>query len=248
MTWRHAVASRKHTHRARPQRGPSLRRSSSTSSTWEPVGLGMIRLQRWESGPCSAAFSSRIPDTFVEIVKIWPRSPPVPGDDRGLALLGQMAGSGQGGRRYGGRRRPPRHRTLKTNKAPWRRSPVRCSPRRRSLVRSPRGHGALQMEWWRRGGSNSRPSHCERDALPAELRPHLWFPWSCLKSTSRKQGPECTTVPRGPAIPRRPPPPLRKSRDAPRAGIPGTPERRTTAPEKRRRPPPLAANRHTRKL
>ena len=24
---------------------------------------------------------------------------------------------------------------------------------------------------WRRGGSNSRPSHCERDALPAELRP-----------------------------------------------------------------------------
>jgi hypothetical protein len=29
----------------------------------------MIRLQRWESGPYSAAFSSRIPDTFVEIVK-----------------------------------------------------------------------------------------------------------------------------------------------------------------------------------
>ena len=26
--------------------------------------------------------------------------------------------------------------------------------------------------WWSRGGSNSRPSHCERDALPAELRPH----------------------------------------------------------------------------
>src|SRR5690606_20842791 len=29
-----------------------------------------------------------------------------------------------------------------------------------------------ESEWWRRGGSNSRPSHCERDALPAELRPH----------------------------------------------------------------------------
>ena len=29
-----------------------------------------------------------------------------------------------------------------------------------------------QLRWWRRGGSNSRPSHCERDALPAELRPH----------------------------------------------------------------------------
>jgi hypothetical protein len=26
--------------------------------------------------------------------------------------------------------------------------------------------------WWRGGGSNSRPSHCERDALPAELPPH----------------------------------------------------------------------------
>ncbi len=25
--------------------------------------------------------------------------------------------------------------------------------------------------WWRRRGSNPRPSHCERDALPAELRP-----------------------------------------------------------------------------
>ena len=30
----------------------------------------------------------------------------------------------------------------------------------------------LEDKWWRRGGSNSRPSHCERDALPAELRPH----------------------------------------------------------------------------
>src|SRR3990172_4080199 len=28
------------------------------------------------------------------------------------------------------------------------------------------------FEWWRRGGSNSRPRHCERRALPAELRPH----------------------------------------------------------------------------
>ena len=25
---------------------------------------------------------------------------------------------------------------------------------------------------WSGGGSNSRPSHCERDALPAELPPH----------------------------------------------------------------------------
>ena len=31
--------------------------------------------------------------------------------------------------------------------------------------------------WWRRGGSNSRPSHCERDALPAELRPQYSLPF-----------------------------------------------------------------------
>ena len=29
--------------------------------------------------------------------------------------------------------------------------------------------------WWRGGGSNSRPSHCERDALPAELPPRHAF-------------------------------------------------------------------------
>jgi hypothetical protein len=36
----------------------------------------MIRLQRWESSPYSAAFSSRIPDTFVENVKICPLTSP----------------------------------------------------------------------------------------------------------------------------------------------------------------------------
>ena len=30
---------------------------------------------------------------------------------------------------------------------------------------------ALLMGWWRGGGSNSRPPHCERGALPAELPP-----------------------------------------------------------------------------
>src|SRR5690606_15645797 len=31
---------------------------------------------------------------------------------------------------------------------------------------------AVRVEyWWRRGGSNSRPLHCERSALPAELLP-----------------------------------------------------------------------------
>ena len=31
----------------------------------------------------------------------------------------------------------------------------------------------LLVHWWSGGGSNSRPSHCERDALPAELPPHV---------------------------------------------------------------------------
>src|SRR5690242_24223 len=36
-----------------------------------------------------------------------------------------------------------------------------------------RGHSLGSMKsWWSGGGSNSRPSHCERDALPAELPPH----------------------------------------------------------------------------
>ena len=30
----------------------------------------------------------------------------------------------------------------------------------------------LKLCWWSGGGSNSRPSHCERDALPTELPPH----------------------------------------------------------------------------
>jgi hypothetical protein len=30
------------------------------------------------------------------------------------------------------------------------------------------------MKWWSGGGSNSRPLHCERSALPAELPPHVW--------------------------------------------------------------------------
>src|SRR4051812_49329806 len=40
-----------------------------------------------------------------------------------------------------------------------------------------------EEKWWRRGGSNSRPSHCERDALPAELRPH------CSGESRKSTGP-----------------------------------------------------------
>ena len=37
-----------------------------------------------------------------------------------------------------------------------------------------RNESGRRNEWWRRRGSNPRPSHCERDALPAELRPHVY--------------------------------------------------------------------------
>jgi hypothetical protein len=41
------------------------------------------------------------------------------------------------------------------------------------IRRNPVFLGSLWMLlWWRGGGSNSRPLHCERSALPAELPPH----------------------------------------------------------------------------
>ena len=30
------------------------------------------------------------------------------------------------------------------------------------------------MDWWTVGGSNPRPPHCERGALPAELTAHIY--------------------------------------------------------------------------
>lgn len=38
--------------------------------------------------------------------------------------------------------------------------------------KKPTRNGWLFDMWWRGGGSNSRPPHCERGALPAELPPH----------------------------------------------------------------------------
>ena len=40
---------------------------------------------------------------------------------------------------------------------------------------------------WRRGDSNSRPLHCERSALPAELRP-LLDGWEISAGTGGIQG------------------------------------------------------------
>src|SRR5438874_13443829 len=63
---------------------------------------------------------------------------------------------------------------------------VRCSQRKPSMTattcsaardedagdrRKGRRYAAGLEDWWRRRGSNPRPRHCERRALPAELRP-----------------------------------------------------------------------------
>ncbi len=42
----------------------------------------------------------------------------------------------------------------------------------RATKKPPETGGSSCMEWWSGWGSNPRPSHCERDALPAELPPH----------------------------------------------------------------------------
>ena len=45
----------------------------------------------------------------------------------------------------------------------------------------PQNASIANRGWWSRGGSNSRPPHCERGALPAELRPrNRW--WSASRS------------------------------------------------------------------
>src|SRR5919109_1454062 len=41
----------------------------------------------------------------------------------------------------------------------------------KGLTNVPRGPSAIPFQW-RWPGSNRRPSHCERDALPTELHPH----------------------------------------------------------------------------
>ena len=39
-----------------------------------------------------------------------------------------------------------------------------------------RDGGSNSLHWWSRWGSNPRPQHCERCALPTELRPHTLGP------------------------------------------------------------------------
>ncbi len=40
----------------------------------------------------------------------------------------------------------------------------------------------LFADWWSRAESNRRPSHCERDALPTELRPQILCPHPCERA------------------------------------------------------------------
>ncbi len=91
-------------------------------------------------------------------------------------------------------------RTENRKESKWRESAkndgrvVDC-PAHADRYRTPRGVGESRKKkgqprtvaleyWWRRGGSNSRPSHCERDALPAELRPRMAY--SIHKNQHRK--------------------------------------------------------------
>ena len=46
-----------------------------------------------------------------------------------------------------------------------------CVARREGYNEKTTINSGLYSKWWSRGGSNPRPSHCERDALPSELRP-----------------------------------------------------------------------------
>ena len=43
------------------------------------------------------------------------------------------------------------------------------------------------LEWWSRQESNLRPSHCERDALPTELRPHSTICFTGLRGALPKR-------------------------------------------------------------
>jgi hypothetical protein len=69
--------------------------------------------------------------------------------------------------------------SLASNGAPGRNRTCDLALRRHSLYplsyrgqEIKAGSGASGLKWWwRRRGSNPRPSHCERDALPTELLP-----------------------------------------------------------------------------
>ena len=48
----------------------------------------------------------------------------------------------------------------------------------------------VNATWWTRRGSNPRPPRCERGALPAELRAHMFYFWNvrfCFSFTRNSQ-------------------------------------------------------------
>ena len=50
----------------------------------------------------------------------------------------------------------------------------------------------LLIKWWSGGGSNPGPSHCERDALPAELPPRAQKLLESVRWMRRAQATDCT--------------------------------------------------------
>lgn len=73
-----------------------------------------------------------------------------------------------------------------------------CHKTKRS--REPNILETFEILWWRGGGSNSRPLHCERSALPAELPPHTEDRRLASSSNCRRRSmPELFEKSKGPA-------------------------------------------------
>src|SRR6202140_2064624 len=61
---------------------------------------------------------------------------------------------------------------VEVSHAPWLAFALRASPRQPCHDKARRAEAGAACEgWWSQAGSNRRPRHCERRALPAELWP-----------------------------------------------------------------------------
>ena len=94
------------------------------------------------------------------------------------------------------------------------------------------------LNWWSRGGSNSRPLHCERSALPAELRPLTG------QYTSRTR---LLFIRNNPCIPEHPDPiePVRQCRRTPGVDRPACDANRRLSLEGQDRKQPVSVTNNT---
>jgi hypothetical protein len=139
---------------------------------WHPCASTCMQRQ-WMKPPTRLRYSV-VSEDFLSagIGGAWMAANPVPLAAKG-AWLHDAGGSSwrstTAGRRHlcrGGRKRFRRHHAC---------GAIRCD--RHMRTRKNRAGARFQgccgnWNWWSGWGSNPRPSHCERDALPAELPPH----------------------------------------------------------------------------